>query len=150
MLIHRHGRLLLIERGRPPYGYAPPAGHVDGRKSFEEAARAELAEEVGLVANRLDLVIEGRKNNPCRRENGTWHFWRIYVVDALGDVLPNPSEAKRYLWCTRANLEEFKCRTDRYLKGELADTDWMREPGLEPVWREWLFELNYFDPEKAF
>lgn len=48
MLVWRDGSLLLIERRKPPFGFAPPAGHIDGDDSFEESAKRELKEEVGL------------------------------------------------------------------------------------------------------
>ena len=145
MLVWRVGRLLLIERRRPPYGYAPPAGHVDDRQSFEAAARAELEEEVGLRAESLKLLVEGRKDNPCRRVNGTWHYWRIYLAEASGDVKPSQTETKRFLWCSVSCLTALKTRTDQYLAGEIDEATWVRAPGLEPVWREWLSHLNYFD-----
>ena len=68
MLVWRDGKLLLIKRARPPYGFAPPAGHVDTHSSFEVAARKELKEEVGLDTESIKLIVEGRKDNPCRRE----------------------------------------------------------------------------------
>jgi len=37
--VWRNGKLLLIERKKFPFGFAPPAGHVDGRQSFEVAAK---------------------------------------------------------------------------------------------------------------
>ncbi|MEK9177792.1 MAG: NUDIX hydrolase, partial [Patescibacteria group bacterium] len=48
MFIWNDDKLLLIERGKRPYGFAVPAGHVDGDKTFEIAAIRELKEEVGL------------------------------------------------------------------------------------------------------
>ena len=49
VLIHNdNNELLLIERGTFPFGMAAPAGHVDQHDSCEEAAIAEVREEVGL------------------------------------------------------------------------------------------------------
>lgn len=56
-------RLLLIERRNPPFGFAPPAGHVDDHGSFEKAARDELEEETGLVAVELARVLDRRYEN---------------------------------------------------------------------------------------
>ena len=67
MLVWRDGGLLLIERKKPPFGSALPAGHIDGDNSFEESAKRELQEEVGLETQNIKLLIEGRKENPCRR-----------------------------------------------------------------------------------
>ena len=74
ILVMRDGKLLLIERKKPPFGFAPPAGHIDEHGGFEEAAINELKEEVGLDVLSLKLAAEGRKENPCRR-GSAWHYW---------------------------------------------------------------------------
>src|SRR5919106_6185576 len=104
MLIWRDGKLLLIERRKPPFGFAPPAGHVDGRQSYEEAARAELKEEVGLDALELKLVAKGKRNNPCRRPGGKWHDWQIYDVRYVGHLTPSVSETKKAAWVGHDDL----------------------------------------------
>jgi ADP-ribose pyrophosphatase YjhB (NUDIX family) len=82
-----HGEsLLLIERKNFPFGFAPPAGHVDDHGSYEEAARIELEEEVGLHATSISLVIEGRKQNPCRRVGGNWHYWKVFEATVDGQL----------------------------------------------------------------
>ena len=69
MLIRNdRGELLLVERKLYPFGFAPPAGHVDDHGSFEKAAEDEIREEVGLTSGKLKLVAEGRKDNRCRRQ----------------------------------------------------------------------------------
>jgi ADP-ribose pyrophosphatase YjhB (NUDIX family) len=67
MIIRSDDKVLLIERMKYPFGFAPPAGHGDGDKSYEIAAKRELHEEVGLKAVDLGLIFEGRKENRCRR-----------------------------------------------------------------------------------
>src|SRR5947207_2446167 len=89
VLVRRGSDLLLIERKRPPYGFAPPAGHVDHRPTWEDAARAELCDEVGLSAGPLILIFEGRKNNHCRRTGGNWRYWKVYSATASGVLRPN-------------------------------------------------------------
>jgi ADP-ribose pyrophosphatase YjhB (NUDIX family) len=131
MLIWKSDALLLIERRRPPYGFAPPAGHVDDHGSFEDAARAEIKEEVGLDTKKLTLLAEGRKENHCRREDGVWHYWKIYEAETEGEVIASPDETKSYGWYTKDQIKE------------LAEkTDWQSSPGLEPVWKEWFSELG--------
>ena len=95
VLAWRSGRLLLIERRKPPVGIAPPAGHVDQHGSFEAAAAAELFEETGLHSGRFDLLKSAAYRNPCRRPGGDWHHWRIYeATDLWGELHPSPSETK--------------------------------------------------------
>lgn len=138
VLVYRTGRLLLIERQRPPYGFAPPAGHVDTRGSYQIAAAAELLEEVGLKAEKLVLIAQGRRANPCRRPGGTWHYWKIYRASARGKVRPNISEVKKVTWCSRAELRILANRTIELRKGDVSSEDWKSQPGLEPVWLDWL------------
>ena len=98
MLIWKDGKLLLIERKRPPFGFAPPAGHVDTHGSYEDATKKELSEEVGLETNKIKLLIEGRKDNPCRRRGGNWHYWKIYEAQAQGELNRSMEETKSAEW----------------------------------------------------
>jgi len=95
MFVWNGDKLLLIERQKFPFGFAVPAGHVDGDATFEEAAIRELGEEVGLVATDLKLILDVRKDNPCRREDGTWHHWKLYRVDASGELSRSLEETKQ-------------------------------------------------------
>ena len=142
MLIWDKNKLLLIERRKPPYGFAPPAGHIDDHGSFEDSARAETKEEVGLDTKSLKLLTEGRKENPCRREGGTWHYWKIFEVETIGKVIPSQDETKQYGWYTKEQIQKLAERTEDYLSGKVSETEWQSSPGLEPVWKEWLSELK--------
>ena len=142
MLIWSDGKLLLIERRKPPYGFAPPAGHVDDHGSFEDAARDEVKEEVGLEVKNLKLLIEGRKENPCRREGGTWHYWKIFEAKTEGGVMASPDETKQYGWYTRVQIRTLLEKTKNYILGGMSEAEWQSSPGIEPVWREWFSELK--------
>lgn len=142
ILVYRSDKLLLIERKKPPFGMAPPAGHVDRRSSFELAAIEELHEEVGLVATALTLVTEGRRENPCRRVGGSWHYWKIYEAVTTGDPQPSVTEVKNFCWATQHELSFLASRAKDYLNHTISETDWRDKPGLEPVWLEWLTELG--------
>lgn len=142
ILVFRDGKLLIIDRKRPPLGLAAPAGHVDKHgnpddseiSQFETAARNELEEEAGLQATSLTLIGEGRKENPCRRPDGTWHYWRIYRTEALGELKPSTEETRGHFWCTRDQMADL-------LKGK-SITMSRGEAGLEPVWHDWFTELD--------
>ncbi len=75
MLVWQDGKMLMIERMKPPFEFAPPTGHLDGCEDYEEMAKIELFEEAGLTAKSLRLLGKGRKENPCRRIDGSWHYW---------------------------------------------------------------------------
>ena len=142
MLVWRGGTLLLIERKKPPFGFAPPAGHIDGDNSFEELAKRELKEEVGLGAQNIKLLIEGRKENPCRREGGSWHYWKIYQIEATGEIKRSEDETKQAIFDKKDDLLLLASKTEKYLRGDIKQDDWEKSPGLEPVWYEWLKELK--------
>jgi ADP-ribose pyrophosphatase YjhB (NUDIX family) len=139
MLVYKDDKILLVERKKYPFGFATPAGHVDDKGSYENAAREELEEEVGLKAESLKLIKEGRKDNPCRRKGGSWHYWKIYKVEAGGELKPSKNETKQASWYTKKQIEKLAKRTYQYLTGNVAEDDWQTSPGLEPVWYEWFF-----------
>src|SRR3990172_2717363 len=68
------GRYLLIERMKYPIGFACPAGHLEEGESFEQAAKRELKEEVGLEAVSLKEILHEKSQNPCRRKGGDRDF----------------------------------------------------------------------------
>lgn len=124
MLVEREGKILLIERNKGTPGFALPAGHVDDDAGYESAAKRELKEEVGLDAQKLELIAEGRKENPCRREGGVWHYWKIYKVETTGKVSRSKDETKQVGWYSRAEIKNLPA------------------PGLEPVMHDWFQELG--------
>lgn len=142
MIIRKYDNILLIERKRPPFGFAPPAGHVDDHGSFEDAARNEVQEEVGLKVKNLKLVVEGRKENHCRRSGGTWHYWKIYEVKVEGEVKRNRDETKQTGWFSNEQIGSLVERTHKYLNDEISEEDWKKNPGIEPIWEEWFKELG--------
>lgn len=141
MLVWKDEKLLLIERAKFPFAYAPPAGHCDG-DDFEFTARKELQEEVGLETESLKLLIEGRKENPCRREDGTWHYWQIFEVEFSGDIKRSEEETKQIKWVSINELKLLAARTEELSAGKISQEDWDKNPGLEPVWYEWMKELK--------
>lgn len=142
MIVWKDDKILLIERMKYPFGFACPAGHVDGDASYEESAKRELQEEVGLEVINLELLFEGRKENPCRRENGSWHYWKIYKVKAEGEAKRSLDETKKMFWASKDELKKISERTEKYLQKEISEEDWEKSPGLEPIWCEWFKQLN--------
>jgi 8-oxo-dGTP pyrophosphatase MutT (NUDIX family) len=112
---------------------------VDSSPTYEEAARRELYEEVGLDADMLTLVTEGRRSNPCRRPGGTWHDWKVYGASVPDwHVHPSRTETKRVVWMSTEDLVRAAERTDSLIRGTISDLEWHDRPGLEPVWAQWL------------
>ena len=55
--IWRDGKVLLVERAKPPKGiWAFPGGHVELGETLEEAAARELQEETGMTARLQSLL----------------------------------------------------------------------------------------------
>lgn len=142
VLVWKGKKLLLIERAKFPFGFAVPAGHVDGDASFEISAQRELEEEVGLKVEELKLLAEGRKNNICSREDGTWHHWKIYEADTNGEVKRSEYETRSAGWYSKEEVQQFAERTEKYNANEISGVEWEKNPGLEPVMYEWFRELN--------
>lgn len=141
ILVWNQNKLLLIERKNFPFGFAPPAGHLDG-DNFENGARRELKEEVGLDATSLKRVIEGKKENKCKRENGGWHDWEIFEAQTSGDVIGSQDETKKVGWYSKDEIKTLAERTESYLSGKVNETDWQLSPGLEEVWFYWFKQLK--------
>ncbi|MCX8015446.1 MAG: NUDIX hydrolase [candidate division WOR-3 bacterium] len=53
VIIDLSGKIVLIKRKNPPYGWALPGGYVEYGESVEEAAIREIKEETGLDLKEL-------------------------------------------------------------------------------------------------
>ncbi|MCL5782194.1 MAG: NUDIX hydrolase [Patescibacteria group bacterium] len=142
ILVYNDDRILLIERKKFPFGFAIPAGHVDGDATFEIAAKRELSEEVGLNAEHLELVLERRMENGCRREGGTWHMWKIFKADVSGMIKLSNDETRSGGWYTKEQILPLADRTLKYLNKQISEEDWQQNPGMEPVMLEFFTELG--------
>lgn len=142
MLITNEEKILLIKRARFPFGYAIPAGHVDGDKSFEIAAQRELQEEVGLKQLSMEKIYEGRRENPCRRKDGTWHLWKLYKVETKGKIKRSLEETREADWYTKEEINSLALRTEDYLAKKISEKEWEKNPGLEPIMYEFFKELK--------
>lgn len=141
MIIKKGENILLIERRKPPFGFAPPAGHLDG-DTFEHSAIRETEEEIGLKTREIKLLIEGRKENKCRRIGGTWHYWNIYEVEAKGEIKRSEDETRQAGWFSLEQVKRLAEKTQRYLDEQIPEDEWQQSPGLEPVWFEWFKEIG--------
>ena len=141
MIIRRDEKILLIERRKFPFGFAAPAGHLDG-DTYEHSAIRETEEEVGLKTKGIKLLTEGRKENKCRREDGNWHYWKIYEVETEGELNRSESETKQAGWYNLEQIKKMMLRTRKYLKGKISEEEWQQAPGLEPIWLEWFKDIG--------
>lgn len=145
VIIAAGGRYLVFERNTPPAGVAPCAGHVDGHGGFELAAHAEVTEELGLAVTSLRQVTGGWRPNRCRRQPGPagpGHAWAVYLAQTRGQVRPSARETRSARWLDSGLLQVLADRTAAYAYGRLTSAEFAADPGIEPVWVQWLADAG--------
>ncbi|MGA5819960.1 NUDIX hydrolase [Kitasatospora sp. NPDC094028] len=145
VITDHQGRYLMFDRATFPVGTAPAAGHIDDHGSARDAARAEVEEELGLTVTGLTRVTGCWRDNPCRRRpgaRGTGHDWTVYRATVTGDLAPSARETKNVRWIPPAALQELVDRTVAYAHGWVTDAEFEAEPGIEPVWVQWLADIG--------
>ena len=83
--VNREGELLLVRQSRPALGEMTleiPSGHVERGQTPEQAARAELLEETGHEAERLDFLTN-LSPDTGRLTNRLWCFFAGNAVPTL-------------------------------------------------------------------
>lgn len=104
--VWRDGKVLLVQRAKPPIGiWAFPGGHVEPGERLEEAAARELAEETGLTAEFTGLL--GLYDVIRRDAAGilTTHYVIACYVGAAGPGEPfAASDAMAAAWVDPASL----------------------------------------------
>jgi 8-oxo-dGTP pyrophosphatase MutT (NUDIX family) len=141
------GKMALLKRARFPIGISPPAGHVDSHGSLEQAAIDETQEELGLILtleSLKEVIHERRVDNSCRREDGDYHIWNVYEASTThATLVPDPDETAGGAWYSPSAVQSFADRTQSYLQGRIPAEEWAAEPGIEPVWLNFLVELGH-------
>jgi ADP-ribose pyrophosphatase YjhB (NUDIX family) len=153
------GRLLVFERVTFPMGIAPPAGHVfddhgsrdDSERAYLAAARGEVEEEVGLIVTSLQMVAEGWVDNRCRRQipdGRIGHQWQVYRASATGTLTPSKQEARNAQWLTSSQLQSLTERTVGWVRGDISNDEFTKQPGIEPIWVWWFARLGLVSVKK--
>lgn len=78
--IFRDGRLLLVQRARPPSAglWSFPGGHIEPGEAAIDAARREVLEETGIEARLAGIA--GIKDVVHRNDSGGVLFHRVIIV----------------------------------------------------------------------
>jgi len=154
------GRILLIERKKFPFGWAPPSGHCDG-KFYPVACFNEFEEGTGLkvVGAPKPLIPKNpRKYFKCRR-GGQYHDWQIFEVNWQGELRPSRDETLGVRWYSIDEVRSLALKTQEYFRRmklsiqaeeeswtrgiqESIEKEWQTDSGLEPVWYEFFKELK--------
>lgn len=79
--------IVLIERGKAPFGFALPGGKVEYGESVEEAVRREMREEVNLELSDLEQfhVYSDPKRDPRHHTVEVTHLAKAYSLPRAGD-----------------------------------------------------------------
>ncbi len=122
---NEEGKILILERKTEPLGWAPVAGHLDGKSPKEQAA-LEALEEVGLKVKKLNLLLGPVEiMNPCRRPKDSQikyncHDWFVYeAIEWEGE--PKSGEPEK--------IGEIKWFSSSEIAGLSA------KGGLDPAWK---------------
>ena len=91
IIIELAGRILLIRRKNPPFGWALPGGFVDYGESLEAAARREAKEETSLDVTLLFQL--GAYSDPGR-DPRQHTISVVFVAAAEGDPRPGDDAAE--------------------------------------------------------
>lgn len=120
-LIEKNGKYLLIDRAKPPFGFAGLAGHIDQEETEVEALAREVEEESGLKVEECKLLFEEELGwNTCSK-GITSHYWYLFECEVSGEVKRDSTEEKSIGWYSKEQIAKLK---------------------LEPVWEYWFRKLR--------
>lgn len=102
IIISIRGKIVLIERANPPYGWALPGGFVDYGESFESAAIREAKEETGLDVKNLRQF---RTYSDPARDARMHTASTVFLATAEGDPVGGDDAKKAQLY-SRGSLPE--------------------------------------------
>ncbi|MFI6513633.1 Pycsar system effector family protein [Streptosporangium sp. NPDC050855] len=146
------GRWLMLPSAN---GITGLTGHVDFHLTPEEAARALVADALDLTLPGLELVTSTWRGDHCERLAGndspTGHNWYLYRAQV--DIETLGIRQLQALRCyTAEQLKERASRTALYASLHLSDAEFAADPGIAPVWVEWLITADVItvnEDEKA-
>ena len=104
MLIRKGGKILLIERKRPIFGFAPPAGHVDNKGSFLISV-----DKVGKT-EQWSLLVSLGKHTGYKMTDGIQNFKtetsHISDTKIIKHFLTDRTASQRYIASSDAIFEK--------------------------------------------
>jgi isopentenyldiphosphate isomerase len=106
LIVSGHGRLLLQKRSmtkdvQPGKWDTSVGGHVGYGQSYEEAARRETEEELGLVLGEITFLYPSRIRNLIESEN----IW-TYLYQSDGPFRPDAGEVDEVRFWSRLEIEQ--------------------------------------------
>ncbi len=120
-LIKENDKYLLIDRVKPPLGFAGLAGHIDEGEDKIHALKREVEEESGLKIGCYRLFFEEELDWNWCSKGVDIHYWYLFGCEVSGEIKQNFVETKSIGWYS---LNEIK------------------KLNLEPVWKYWFKKLG--------
>ena len=133
--------IFLIKRKNFPYGFACPSGHLEKGETYEQGAIREIKEETSFDICNLRLLHSQTKNLSCKR-GGEFHNWRVFIADYSGEADMQISEVSDGNFYNGEFVRRLIGKTEAYLRKEISEEDWQRDPGMEVVWYDFFKDLN--------
>ncbi|GAB4147190.1 MAG: hypothetical protein OHK0017_08630 [Patescibacteria group bacterium] len=98
-IFNSNGDLLLFERTTWPYLYTIPAGHLRNGETALRGAILEVIEETGIVAEKLDLLLEADLTGDICVYGSDNHHYHLFKTRVNNDVEVNIKyEGKNPIW----------------------------------------------------
>ena len=107
-VIRRDGKFLLLDRMKPPFGFAGPAGHVLGDEDPVEALKREVEREVGLKVVDQNLLFDEEVERSWCSQDITAHHWYLFDCTVSGAVIPSSLDAKSIGWFSKEEIQDMK------------------------------------------
>ena len=120
-VIKKNGKYLLMDRMKPPFGFACTAGHVYENEDIKTALRRVVQDETGLKVTNQTLLFEEEVNWNWCKEFIWAHYWYIYECEVEGDPNRNLTETRSLEWYSPEQLKKLK---------------------LEKVWDYWFTKMD--------
>ncbi|WP_379547529.1 NUDIX hydrolase [Qipengyuania sp. DSG2-2] len=115
-VLDTQGRMLMFRydvSDRPPF-WITPGGECDPGESFEDAARRELREETGIIADPGEQVLRMQpqfKTVEGEPVQGDERFYIVHVddpqIDTSGHTELEQQVMKQHRWFTMAEMEDW-------------------------------------------
>ena len=130
-MVDRRGRLLLVQRGRPPYQghWGLPGGFCEWKETTEECCARETLEETGLRVRVGELLgVYSKPNRDPRGHNVTV----LYAAHPTGGRLQGGDDAADARFFTREELRRLRFAFDHgeIVRKQLARRARSRARGL--------------------
>ena len=101
-LVNDKGEILVNERAKDGHLDHSSAGHVDIGETYEDAARRELREELGINMPNLREIGTAQSRDIGTSFDGTsfnsCHIFKVFQTVWNDEVRPNPEEVRSVFW----------------------------------------------------